>query len=228
MKKRLIALCLALCLIFAEASAEKVFAPETAKEGKRQAVQCLLECGFSSEYGGDDKLSRWEEDISIYIGGEATREDIEKVDSFIMELSFRIPFLPPITRVEEENDANVKMYFVPLDEMGQYVGGYEEGNWGFGTHYWMDYVRYEGEVGVCSDVTNQIQRNHLIMEELIAVIGMTNDHYCYEDSIIYQPWTETQELSELDWLMLNMMYHPHLAPGMTAEEAEGILMNIIE
>ena len=78
MKKRLIALCLALCLIFAEASAEKVFAPETAKEGKRQAVQCLLECGFSSEYGGDDKLSRWEEDISIYIGGEATREDIER------------------------------------------------------------------------------------------------------------------------------------------------------
>ena len=79
MKKSLIALCLALCLIFAEASAEKVFAPETAKEGKMQAVQCLLECGFSSEYGGDDKLSRWEEDISIYIGGEATREDIEKV-----------------------------------------------------------------------------------------------------------------------------------------------------
>ena len=59
-------------------------------------------------------------------------------------------------------------------------------------------------------------------------IGMTNDHYCYEDSIICQGWTETQELSELDWLMLNLMYHPALEPGMTAEEAEGILMNIIE
>lgn len=224
--RRVIAVCCALLILMTSAAASaEIFEPRTAKEGKMQALECLMECGFSSEYGEGGFLTRWEEEIFIYAGGDATEEDMEKLDSFLMELSFRVPFMPPVERVEDPENANIRVMFVPLDEMADHAPDYVEGNWGFGTHYWMNFVRYEGEVVICTDATSQIQRNHLIMEELIAVLGMTNDHYSYEDSIIYQGWTEVQELSEIDWLMLNMMYHPSLEPGMTAEEAREVLID---
>jgi hypothetical protein len=56
-------------------------------------------------------------------------------------------------------------------------------------------------------------------------IRITNnsDVTLYADSIVYQPWTEVQELSEIDWLMLNMVYSPHVDSGMSYKEVYAVL-----
>ena len=80
-----------------------------------------------------------------------------------------------------------------------------------------------GEIVIATDVNTTDSKNHLLREELMGVFGLTNDQSVYSDSILYSEWTTTQELSDVDWLMLNMLYAPELTTGMSAGEARAIL-----
>lgn len=225
MKKLLIAL-LTLCFLLSPALAEQ-FAPQNALDGKMQALDCLQYSSFGAEYNSTNSLlKRWESDIKIYTCGAITDKDSMMLDDFIMQLSFRCPFLPRISRTNTESAANVVIYYGPLDTLKDHVPNYVEDNWGFFTYkYNGDYEIYQAQIAIASDVTRQRQRNHLVMEELIGTLGLANDHNLYSDSIVYAPWTETQELSDIDWLMMNMLYHPSLSCGMSYQQARGILLN---
>lgn len=83
----------------------------------------------------------------------------------------------------------------------------------------------EAQIGIAADVTDQRSRDHLIQEEFFGALGLLNDHDLYSDSIVYQPWTTVQQPSEVDWLMLNMVYSPLLSPGMEKNEIHRILNN---
>ena len=67
----------------------------------------------------------------------------------------------------------------------------------------------------------------MLREELTGLFGLGNDHELYADSILYQQWTTVGQLSDVDWLMLNMLYDPDLTCGMNATQAYKILMNKI-
>ena len=214
------ALFVLLLLAVAVPSHAEVFCPANARAGKLQALDCLIDCAFSSEYGSPNSiLLRWKDPIYVYAGGSPTKEDLRQLDSFLMELSFRVPLLPPVERVPAPETANLTVYFVPEARMGDYVKNYVSGNWGFVTYYYTDCVINRAEAAVASDVTSQKQRNGIIREEIVNGIGLGNDHFRYEDSIIYEPYNETETLSEVDWLMLNMVYSPFTHPGMSADEA---------
>jgi len=226
--KKLLLFLLIFCLLLPSALAATTFAPKTASEGKLLALDCLQYSSFGAEYNSTNNyLKRWEEEIRIYAYGSPTNSDLATLDHFIMQLSFRCPFLPPIKRVNSESSANVTIYFGPLETLGNHINGYVKNNWGFFTYTYSNsgYNIYRGKIAIASDVTKQKQRNHLIMEELVGVLGMANDHELYSDSIVYAPWTETQQLSDIDWLMLNMLYHPSLSCGMTYKQARNILLN---
>ena len=209
-----------LLLAVAAPSRAELFRPANAREGKLQALDCLIDCAFSSEYGNpNSRLLRWKDPIYVYAGGSPTAEDLRQLDGFLMELSFRVPLLPPVERVFAPEAANLTLYFVPEARMGDYVKDYVSGNWGFVTYFYNNYVINRAEVAVASDVTNQKQRNGIIREEIVNGLGLGNDHYRFEDSIIYEPYNEAETLSEVDWLMLNMVYSPLTRPGMGADEA---------
>ena len=213
---RLAALVMALCLLASPALAATKFAPGSAQQAQTLAMELMRVCGYSSEYsGGRDGLVRWETPIRVYVGGKPTKADLNTLDNFLIQLSSRVPGLPNITRVSSESSANVKIYFVPLKQLGNYVPGYVSGNWGMFHYNYTSWKITNAEIGIATDKTNQKSRNHLIKEELVGALGLANDHNSYSDSILYQPWTTTQELSEVDWMMLNMLYHKDVYPGMT-------------
>lgn len=231
--KKIVRVMLSIIVVFTmafgfAASAAVTYNPSSARDARLQALDCLMNVAFDPEYGDNrDALLRWEEPMYIYAGGYPTRKDIETLDSLIMQIAYRVPGMPNIYRVDDPAYANVTMYFVPLDELGNYVSGYVEGNWGMVTYWYDDYKLYSMEIGIASDVTSQKDRNHLIMEELINGMGLGNDHYTYADSIVYQPWTNVQTLSEVDWMMLNMVYSPIVKPGMTANKVYNVIYNKI-
>ena len=119
MAKKLLACALALALLFS-ACAERIFEPTDAVDGKKRALEVFLECGFSAEYGDSTGcLQRWEAPIVICVYGEPTDEDWEQLEGFLMELSFRVPTLPSIRLTDDENEANVEMFFLTEDEREQ-------------------------------------------------------------------------------------------------------------
>lgn len=218
--KRLLCVWMILMLLNTAAMAASTFSPDSAREAKELALECLKICGFGSEYNSStSKLTRWEREIRIYAYGDHSTADLEALDDFIEELSWKCGRLPEIRRVSSKESANVTIYYGPLKSLSSHVRDYVEGNWGCFYYRYNDYRRTRGEIAIATDVTNQKQRNHLMMEELVGVLGLSNDHDLYTDSILYAPWTETQKLSDVDWLMLNMLYDSSVSCGMSMSRA---------
>ena len=217
MKKLTALICVLMMLICtaAPALAATKFSASTPKDAQLKALSLVERCGFSSEYQGTRDMVRWETPIRIYVGGKPTKADLNTLDNFLVQIAARAPGVPNMTRVGREQDANVCIWFVPQNQMGNYVPGYVKGNTGMFNYTYKNWRINEAHIGVVSDKTSQRDRNHIIPEEIVGILGLSNDHEVYSDSILYEKRSTYTELSEVDWLMINMIYHPDVYPGMT-------------
>ncbi len=215
MIRRMLMLLLAVALLLPSAVRGEEFSADTITEARMKALEAFRVCAFSAEYNssGRDFLVRWDKPIRICTSGNMTSRDSEELDSFIMDLGLRVPMLPPVTRVWNKNSADIVIYYCNLDEMAYYIPGYVEGNWGYFSFNYENWRIVKASIGIAVDVCTQQERNHLMKEELVGALGLANDHYLYSDSILYQEWTTVQDLSEVDWLMLNYLYSPLTKPA---------------
>ena len=199
------------------------------ESARRLALDCLMTCGFSQEYGANGEngqgtvLTRWEDTIKIHVSGSPSQSDLSELDEFIMECATHCPNMPNIRLVNSDDQANVTIWYGPLDQLQYHSEYYVEGNWGYFSYWSRQHQMSRGEIVIATDVNTTDSKNHLLREELMGVFGLTNDQSVYSDSILYTEWTTTQELSDVDWLMLNMLYDPDLSTGMSGQEARGIL-----
>ena len=230
--KRLCAAILAVLLLFGgcftSAFAAGRFSYSSAEDARLKALDCVMTCAFSVEYSGDKNnvsktLTRWENTIKICVTGSPSNDDLRQLDKFIMDIATHCPNMPNIRVVNSERDANITVYYGPLKELGKHLDVYREGNWGAFSYTYSGGRMVSAKVAIATDVNWTESKRHLLMEELVGTFGLTNDHYAYSDSIVYQEWTTVGELSEVDWLMLNMLYDPDLKCGMSAKQAYDIL-----
>ena len=231
---RLIAFMLALVMLLcavpssADAAASK-FSYSDAQDARQKALECFKICAFSAEYNSpSNPLRRWEKTIFVYLGGNVTKDDRNEMNKFIMELATHCPNMPNIRLVQKPENADIQIWYCPLKEMPNYVPDYVDGNWGF-FRYWNDGLNKmtSARIAIASDKNNAASKRHLLREELIGAFGLSSDHYLYSDSILYGEWTTVGQLSDVDWLMLNMLYDPDLKCGMSMDEACRILQTKI-
>ena len=210
------------------AAAQK-FTYSDAQDARLRALDCLMTCGFTMEWSASgaanatSELHRWEKTINICVTGKPTSDDMNQLKAFIMEVAVHCPNMPNIRIVNNESNANVVIYYGPLSTLKQHVDNYPEGNWGAFSFRCSNDQITSGKIGIATDKNTQASKRHLLREELVGVFGLTNDHYDYSDSILYQEWTTVQQLSDVDWLMLNMLYDRDLQCGMDANQAYKIL-----
>lgn len=229
MKKRALASVLSLVLFFSAAlmtaASAEPYRPKDKEQALEWAIDMLMAAGFQSEYNNNDRdfLVRWATPIRISIAGAYTRDDKATLKDFIVELNERVTWLPDVRLVSGPSQANITMTMAKLDELSDYEPDYEEGNWGYFSFWYNDYKIDQANIVIASDVTSQKERNHLIMEELVGSLGLSNDITDFSDSIVTQKWTTVQALSPLDWHMLNILYEPWLYPGITSKEAYDVL-----
>ncbi len=226
MRNRMLYLCawILLCaLLLCTATGAVAAAAEPQELSQAEIIAYFREIVFNAEYGSGSSfdLHRWESPIRVRVYGSPTDEDLQTLDSHISALS-EVDGMPSITRVT--SDENIELYFLPLDRIKDYISEYVEGNWGFFWCWWnSDQQLSRAQIAIAADVTNQKQRNHLILEEFTQALGMMQDSYLYKDSIFYGDWTEVQALSALDWSIVRMTYSPLLGAGMSEAVAVRIL-----
>ncbi len=226
--KRFFALLLVMVVLgtglFAQA---EVFSASTAQEARTKALEAFDICALSMEYpdtgAQQGHLIRWSTGIRVYIEGNPTRKDLETINEMFLNLALRVPDLPNITLISRRENSNVQFFFVPLKQLGNFLPGYVDGTWGYFHLNYQSWMIQDAQIGIATDVTDQEARNHLIQEEFTGALGLLNDHFLYSDSILYQPWTTVQHPSEVDWLMLNILYSPLLSPGMEKSKIHSIL-----
>ena len=187
--------------------------------------EAFIASAFNAEYGDNvGKIRRWTKPIKIFIEGAATKKDLATIEDFVELLNLRVNGLPQVSFTNKKSNANLRITFAKLDELPAIDPGYVAGNWGFFS-YWYDgsYRLTEAHVLIATDVTTQEARNHLLLEEIVGSLGLANDIDSHPDSIIYQPWTTTQHLSELDWELLDLLYDARLKAGMSIKKVKNVL-----
>lgn len=215
------------------AFADRNFSYTDVQDARLKALDCLMICGFTVEWNdagtanAATTLTRWETPIRIFVTGSPSSDDLDQLNKFIMELATHCPNLPNISLVDSEREANVVFYYGPLDTLARHVDYYHEGWGSFSYQYNGRHQIISGKIGIATDKNNRDSKRHLLREELTGLLGLTNDHDLYADSILYQPWTTVSQLSDVDWLMLNMLYDPDLACGMSATQAYRVLLDKI-
>lgn len=193
-----------------------------ARAGDARLREAFAAAAFRPEYDaqGGDALRRWAGPIRVFAGGETTREDLGTLYAFLEELAEKVEGLPAVGVVLQEEEANLTVWYAPLKELSRYEPGYVSGNWGYFAFRWNAAQEIDRvNVVIASDVTDQAARNHLLLEEITGGLGLANDIDTEKDSILYQPWTTTQQLSDLDWQLLNLLYDRRVTPGMDTETA---------
>ena len=198
------------------------------KDDKILALEQFRDCAFQPEYGDSARnyTVRWEKPIHVYLGGDYTDADIAFFYNLISYLMENVTGMPEIRITPAAYDANILMYFSPIDDMGLYASGYIEGNWGFFT-FWNDGSQItNAEIAIAADVTTQEEHYHLMVEEFVGVLGLANDHYLNYDSILFADQNETYALTEADRLMLEFLYHPDIPSGLTWSEIEPLLKSM--
>lgn len=190
-----------------------------------QAIEGFYAAAFHSEYGDTnrDKMIRWEIPLKLFVKGESTPEDMLTLHAFLENLKANVSGLPDISFTDTESEASVVISFVPYEDMSESLVNYVDNNWGFMNCFSDDTTIRYGLIAIAADVTKQTDRNHLIREEFVNMLGLTADLDFGPDSIIYQPYTTTQALADMDYEMLNLLYSSHLTYGMSLAQAKAVL-----
>ena len=182
---------------------------------------------YTDGTGNCTVVQKWLEPLVCRIYGEPTEEDLRVLEDFFSQLN-ALPNFPGIRWANKREHENVALNFLDKAdfdaEFFDVVGG--EDAWGAAQFwFWTENNKiHDGRVGYRTDIPQE-DRSSILLEELINVMGIS-DTELREDSIVYQHSNLNLELSEVDWLILKLLFHPDIQPGMTAEECHEILAEL--
>lgn len=174
--------------------------------------------------GDASLLQRWAEPIRYQIFGTPTAEDLAVLEGFVRWLN-TIEGFPGMTETEE--GGNLRIHFVSEGEMGNIMGpGFS--NMDGAVTFWYDWNEiYDAAICIRTDLS-QTLRNSVILEEIYNGLGPIQDTALRPDSIIWADYSEPQSLTAVDELILKLLYHPDLHPGMDASQCETVIRELYE
>lgn len=179
------------------------------------------------ENGGDSSVvQKWSVPIKYMIHGEHTDEDLNVLTDFVDYINTIDGFFGAY-EVFDEYEANLNIYFCTGDELVEKMG--ESTNYemldGAVTFWYDNNEIYSGIICYRNDI-EQETRNSVIIEEIYNGLGPIQDTDIRVDSIIYSGFTTPQEITEVDDVILRLLYHPDILCGMDADECEEVIRRL--
>ena len=179
--------------------------------------EVVLRTEYSDGEGNSSLVQKWEMPIHYRIHGDATAEDLRILNS-LFEVLNGIEGFPGIEPAAEEEVENLSIHFADPEEFDELFFEFLQGEDAVGAARYWYYTdtndMYEGKIGYRTDIDQSI-RNSVLPEEIINVLGIT-DTVLREDSIVYQHSNFNTELSDVDLVILKLLYHPSIPCGSDA------------
>ena len=178
-------------------------------------------------YGGDASLvQKWTVPIRYTVTGTPTAEDITFLEDVCRQLN-TVQGFPGIAPAEEPHLANLDVAFCTGEELVDTLGETFTTDFYGGTRFWYDNnAIYRSTICIRNDI-DQRTRNTVIIEEIYNQLGPVQDTDTRKDSVIYQHSNENSVMSDVDLLILQLLYHPDIQCGMSADECERIINGLI-
>lgn len=190
----------------------------------KDVVQYFSEVCLSAEFvnsGDPSFLQRWETPIRYSILGSPTEEDLATLESFCQWLN-GIEGFPGIGECAADEASNLRIHFVSQEELLSIMGDNFVNTDGAVTFWYENNAIYDGIICIRNDVDQQL-RNSVILEELYNCLGPIQDTDLRTDSIIYSGFSQPQALTDMDKLILRLLYHPALQCGMDSSTCQQII-----
>jgi len=169
-------------------------------------------------------VQKWMIPISYSIFGDYTPEDISALSIFLDQLN-GINGFPGIAQADDTQNANLRIHFCTQEELIRLLGENFTNVDGGVTFWYMDDEIYDAII-CCRTDLDQHLRNSVILEEIYNGLGPVQDTSLREDSIIFSGFSEPQELTPVDELILKLLYHPMMRCGMNAAECEAVIREL--
>lgn len=174
--------------------------------------------------GDPSVVQKWTEPIVYALHGDPTEQDLEVLHQFTVWLN-NYPGFPGIYEQADTEYANLQIYFCSLEELHERMGQVEEDLDGMVTFWYNNNEIYDATICIRNDLDQDI-RNSVILEELYNGLGPIQDTQLREDSLIYAGYSTPQALTEIDELILKLLYHHDIRCGMNAEECEAVIRQL--
>lgn len=169
-------------------------------------------------------MQKWTQPVRYALHGEYTEEDIATLSSFVQWLN-TIEGFPRISQAQEPWEANLQIHFCTQSEMVDLMGDNFYGMDGAVTFWYYDNEIYDAIICYRTDL-DQYLRNSVILEEIYNGLGPIQDTALRPDSIIYAEYSQPQSLTAVDELILKLLYHPDILPGMDAGQCEQVIRTL--
>jgi len=190
-------------------------------------IQCFREVSLDAEFvnGGDASLlQKWMIPIRYVIHGTPTQEDLATIQDFAQWLN-ALPGFPGMEETADPLAANLQIYFCSYEELLNRMGDQFVGCDGGVTFWYLDNEIYDATICIRNDLDQQL-RNSVILEEIYNGLGPVQDTLLRPDSVIASVYSSPQALTPMDELILELLYHPEMICGMTAEECEAVIRRL--
>ncbi len=186
---------------------------------------------LSAEYseGKNDRLvQKWVLPIQYSIDGDYTDEDKKIIIDFIDELN-SIDGFPKMYLAENNREPCFEMFFMDSDRLSEEMGTAVNNELSDGIAQFWFYLNsdviFRAKIGYDNDMSDSV-RTAVLLEEIVNAIGISNDTDEREDSIVYSGYTEVTELSDMDKLILRILYSDSIKCGMDADSCYEAIKSI--
>lgn len=189
--------------------------------------EVVLDIEYTDGAGDATLVQKWTSPIRYRIYGTPTEEDYAVLTGLFAQLN-AVPGFPGIYAAAEGETENLTLSFLEPDDFRTQFSDVIHGEEAYGaTQFWY-YIAtneiYSARIGYRTDV-DQHARNSILIEEIINTLGIT-DTVLREDSIVYQYSDENTVLSDVDWIILQILYDPAIQCGMGAETCATVVQNL--
>lgn len=189
--------------------------------------EVVLHAEYSHGDGDASLVQKWLTPISFWIYGDPTEEDLSVLNDLFAQFN-QIPGFPGFCAAETEGSENLRISFLDRNSFRDQFSGAVNGEdaWG-ATEFWYYIDNNEihtARIGYRTDIDQSV-RNSILVEEIVNMLGIA-DTELREDSVVYQHSDENLVLSDVDWVILNLLYDPAVHCGMDAEHCADIIRNL--
>ena len=199
----------------------------TAEQITEYFEEVVLNTEYSDGTGEDYLVQKWLSPICYRVFGTPTDTDSEVLGALVEQLN-AIPGFPGIRAAEDGEAEDVSISFLEREAFETSFSVVTNGEDSFGAVQYWYYTQtnelYAACIGCRTDI-DQEERNSVLVEEVINMLGIS-DTVLRPDSITYQFSNDNTALSEIDLVILKLLYDPAIACGMDAERCAQVIQEL--
>lgn len=189
--------------------------------------EVVLNIEYSDGTGSPNLVQKWLSPLYYRIYGTPTDTDKEVLLAFTEQLN-AIPGFPGIYPTEDGMLENVSISFLDADVFNDSFYEVIQGEYAFGAAQFWYYTDtnelHTARIGCRTDI-DQTARNSVLPEEIVNILGIS-DTVLRPDSLTYQYSNDNTALSDIDLVILTLLYHPSVQCGMDAESCTAIIREL--